>query len=175
MGIKYVGVGDRGGGLDEQSMAWLRRSVEGDGPTRVVVAGSDRIYTDLDESAIERLPRYAGELLLPTHGTGCLSSQAVLKRWNRRNELLADAAERASAAAALTAGLPYPAELLEQAWTRFLWHQMHDDLTGTSIPAAYRFTDNDLLLSLNQFGSVLTDGCGWNSMARRSAQMADCC
>lgn len=160
VGIKYVGVGDRGGGLDEDSMQWLARSVEGKGPVRIVVGGSDQIYRDLSPAAVDRLPRHRDELLLPTHGTGCLTSQAALKRWNRRNELLADAAERAAVAADSLGALPYPASEIEQAWTRFLWHQMHDDLTGTSIPAAYRFTDNDLLLALNQFGSILTDSVG---------------
>ncbi len=160
VGIKYVGVGDRGGGLDEESMQWLSRSVQGDGPVQVVVNGSDQIYKDLQNEQIAKLPRYRDELLLPTHGTGCLSSQAALKRWNRRCELLADAAERAAVLADSLDTLPYPAKTLEQAWTRFLWHQMHDDLTGTSIPAAYAFTDNDQLLSLNQFASVITQSVG---------------
>jgi alpha-mannosidase len=37
-----------------------------------------------------------------------------------------------------------------------LWHQFHDDLTGTCIPQAYQFSWNDELVSANQFGSVLT-------------------
>jgi len=160
VGIKYVGVGDRGGGLDEESMQWLARSVQGKGPVQVVLSGSDQIFRDLRPDQVARLPRHRDELLLPTHGTGCLSSQAALKRWNRRNELLADAAERAAVMADSLGALPYPAEQLKQAWTRFLWHQMHDDLTGTSIPAAYAFTDNDELLSLNQFASVVTQSVG---------------
>lgn len=160
VGIKYVGVGDRGGGLDEESMQWLDRSIHGEGPVQVVVNGSDQIFQDLQPRQVAKLPRHRDELLLPTHGTGCLSSQAALKRWNRRNELLADAAERAAVMADSLGLVPYPSELLKQAWTRFLWHQMHDDLTGTSIPAAYRFTDNDQLLSLNQFSSVVTHSVG---------------
>ena len=33
--------------------------------------------------------------------------------------------------------VPYPKEALNDAWKRFLWHQFHDDLTGTSIWEAY--------------------------------------
>ena len=160
VGLRYVGVGDRGGGLDESSMRWLDKSVHGDGPVEVVLSGSDQIFRDLSREQITALPRHADELLLPTHGTGCLTSQAQLKRWNRRNELLADAAERAASIADLLGALPYPAARLRGAWTRFLWHQMHDDLTGTSIPEAYSFTDNDELLSLNQFAAVLTHAIG---------------
>src|SRR5699024_10697899 len=39
---------------------------------------------------------------------------------------------------------------------RFIYHQFHDDLTGTSIPRAYEFSWNDELISLKQFSNVLT-------------------
>ena len=157
LGYKYVGIGDRGGGLPEESVRWIGRSVTGSGPIRVVHEASDRLFRDLSPEQIERLPTHDGELLLPTHGTGCLTSQAAMKRWNRKNELLADAAERAAAAAAILGGAPYPHAALTDAWERFLWHQMHDDLTGTSIPAAYDISWNDELLALNRFSTVLTD------------------
>ena len=80
-----------------------------------------------------------------------------MKRFNRQNELLADDAERvggrrrrSSAASRIR-----PTRLRE-AWTRFLWHQFHDDLTGTCIPQAYQFSWNDEIASLNQFAGVLT-------------------
>ena len=157
LGYKYVGIGDRGGGLPEEAVAWIGRSVAGDGPVRVVHDASDRLFRDLSADQVDRLPTHDGELLLPTHGTGCLTSQAAMKRWNRKNELLADTAERAAAAAAILGGAAYPHEALTDAWERFLWHQMHDDLTGTSIPAAYEISWNDELLALNRFSTVLTD------------------
>jgi len=160
VGLKYVGVGDRGGGLDTASMEWLQTSVEGRAPISVRVEGSDQLFRDLTTDQIDRLPRHRGELLLPTHGTGCLTSQATLKGWNRRNELMAEAAEKAAVIADWLGALPYPAERLRDAWIRFLWHQMHDDLTGTSIPAAYRFSWNDELLALNLFSAVLTQSIG---------------
>ena len=42
---------------------------------------------------------YEGELTMKTHGVGTHTSQATNKLLNRTNELLADAAERASVAA----------------------------------------------------------------------------
>jgi len=160
VGLMYVGVGDRGGGLDTTSMEWLQRSIEGRAPIQVRVDGSDQLFRDLQTDQIEKLPKHRGELLLPTHGTGCLTSQAALKQWNRRNELMAEAAEKAAVIADWLGALPYPAARLRDAWLRFLWHQMHDDLTGTSIPAAYRFSWNDELLASNQFTSVLTQSIG---------------
>jgi alpha-mannosidase len=157
LGYKYVGIGDRGGGLPPEAVAWIGRSVDGSGPIRVAHGPSDRLFRDLTPEQIERLQTWDGELLLPTHGTGCLTSQAAMKRWNRKNELLADAAERAAAAAAILGGAPYPHGALTDAWERFLWHQMHDDLTGTSIPAAYEISGNDEVVAANRFATVLTD------------------
>ena len=91
------------------------------------------------------------------HGTGCYTSEAAMKRWNRKNELLADATERACVIANLVAGAPYPKEDLKNTWIRFLWHQFHDDLTGTSIPEAYQFSWNDELLCQNRFSQMLTN------------------
>lgn len=160
VGLMYVGTGDRGGALDEESMGWLARSIEGIGPVRVRNTASDQLFGDLDEADKRKLPRHADELLLPTHGTGCYTSQAVLKKWNRKNELLADAAERAAVVADWLGAVAYPAARLRQAWRRFLWHQMHDDLTGTSIPPAYGFSWNDELVALNIFASVLSESVG---------------
>ena len=94
------------------------------------------------------------------HGTGCYTSQAAMKRWNRKNEQLAAAAERASVAADWLGGAVYPKEKLTEAWVRFLWHNFHDDLTGTSTPLAYPFSWNDELISQNAFAAVLGDAAG---------------
>jgi len=79
-----------------------------------------------------------------------------MKLYNRRNEQLADAAERASVIAEWMGGVEYPAVKLNQAWKRFIWHQFHDDLTGTSIPQAYSFSWNDELICQSQFNDILT-------------------
>ncbi len=156
LGYRYFGVGDRGGAPDATSLDYLEQSLAADGDLEVVHAGSDQFFRDLSTEDRDRLPVHRGDLLLPTHGTGCWTSQAVLKKWNRRCELLADAAERAALAADWLGGQDYPHAELREEWTRFLWHQMHDDLTGTSSPEAYRFTWNDLVLAQNRFSELLT-------------------
>ena len=83
-----------------------------------------------------------------------------MKRYNRRNEQLADAAERASVIADWLGTRDYPTAALESEWIRFLWHQFHDDLTGTSIPEAYQFSWNDELLTMNRFTAILQDAVG---------------
>jgi alpha-mannosidase len=157
---RYFGTGDTGGAPDDSSVFWLEKSIHGDGSIRVRSAASDELCRTLSESDKARLPRWKGELLMTAHGTGCYTSEAAMKQWNRKNEQLADAAERASVAADWLGGAAYPDETLRTAWTRFLWHQFHDDLTGTSIPQAYTFSWNDELLSLNQFASILENSVG---------------
>lgn len=165
VGFKYFGVGDKGGGPTSDTVSWLQKSVDTKGDMKVINTASDQLFRDLTPAQAKRLPLYRGELLMKTHGTGCYTSQAAMKYWNRKNELLADDAERASIIADWLGGAPYPREALTQAWIRFLWHQFHDDLTGTSIPEAYVFSWNDEILSLNRFAQILGDGVGAISRA----------
>jgi alpha-mannosidase len=161
VGFRYFGVGDQGGAPDADSVAWLEKAIANPkGAVTVRNTSADQLSRDLTDAEKAALPEYEGELLLKTHGVACFTSQAVMKQWNRRNELLADAAERASLAAEWLGGGGYPRDAIRAAWIRFLWHQFHDDLTGTSIPQAYRFSWNDELISLNQFAGITTGAIG---------------
>jgi alpha-mannosidase len=156
VGFRYFGVGDVGGAPDAETVGWLEKALANrDGKVQVRNTSADQLSRDLTPQERAALPEYEGELTMKTHGVGCYTSQAAMKRFNRQNELLADAAERASVMADWLAGLPYPRERLRDAWIRVLWHQFHDDLTGTSIPQAYAFSWNDELVSANQFAGVL--------------------
>lgn len=156
----YFGTGDTGGAPESLSVAWLQKSIESDGPITVLSAGADDLVDLANSCDTSKLPSYTGELVMTRHGVGCYSSQAAMKRWNRTNEQLGDAAERASVIAYLTAGLPYPREELRDTWQRFLWHQFHDDLTGTSVPEAYEFSWSDELLCQNRFAQILENAVG---------------
>jgi alpha-mannosidase len=155
--VRFFGTGDTGGGPAAESLDWLEKALANpDGKVEIRNTSPDQLSRDLNPAEKSALPEYEGELLLKTHGVGCYTSQAAMKRFNRMNELLADSTERAAVAAEFLAGLPYPSERLRGAWYRILWHQFHDDLTGTSIPQAYMFSWNDELSAANQFAGVLT-------------------
>ena len=157
VGFRLFGTGDIGGGPDPNSLNWLEKSIaDKNGTVEVRNTSADQLSRDLTPAQRAALPVYEGELTMQTHGVGCYTSQAAMKRFNRENELLADSAERAGVAAQYVAGQPYPTERLREAWTRVLWHQFHDDLTGTCIPQAYQFSWNDELSAANQFAGVLT-------------------
>ncbi len=154
---RYYGTGDTGGSPTVASVRAVMKGVSGDGPIQIVSAASDQLFKDFQPyDRHPELPVYDGELLMDVHGNGCYTSQAAMKLYNRQNEHLGDAAERASVAADWLGTSRYPTKALTTAWQRVVWHQFHDDLTGTSIPWAYEFSWNDELLSLKQFADVLT-------------------
>ncbi len=157
----YYGTGDIGGSPTIESVRSIEKGVQGNGPVRIISATSDQLFKDmLPFEKHPELPLHTGGLLMDVHGTGCYTSQAAMKYYNRKNELTADAAERAAVVADWAGALKYPQMTLNDSWKRFIWHQFHDDLTGTSIPRAYEFSWNDELLSQKQFTQVLTTSIG---------------
>jgi len=177
----YVGTGDVGGSPNESSVKLMQAITTkdkaelpaasqtasqtgssirvGDGPIKVTWSKADQLFRDiLNCCPTDRLPRYKGDLELINHSAGSLTSQAYQKRWMRRNESLADAAEKASIAAEWLGGRPYPQERLNNAWTLVMAGQMHDLLPGTATPRAFEFAWNDQVVAMNQFAGVVTGG-----------------
>ncbi|HEV2486849.1 MAG TPA: glycoside hydrolase family 38 C-terminal domain-containing protein [Terracidiphilus sp.] len=179
---RYVGVGDRGGATDEETVRMLEAIVTrgritlprqdggenddsqgkgapvqvGDGPVKAISSAADQMFNDITPEMTNRMPVYEGDLELINHTAGSLTSEAYHKRWNRKNEILADSAEKASVAAVWMGGLPYPQLRLNDAWMLVLAGQFHDTAAGTSTPRAYQYAWNDDVIALNQFADVLT-------------------
>ncbi len=151
---KYFGTGDRGGAGKDSTVEWIEKGVAGAGPVRVISSRGDRIFNDITPEMAAKLPTYKGDLLLVGHSAGSINSQAYMKRWNRKNEQLAAAAEGAATVASWLGAFPYPYEDLYNAWDLVLGSQMHDILPGTSVPKAYEYSWNDEVLALNQFASI---------------------
>jgi alpha-mannosidase len=157
----YYGVGDMGGAPREGDVINAVKSLNNpDGKIKVLLASSDQMYKDITDEQKSRLPRYKGDFLLTQHSAGSITSQAYMKRWNCKNELLADSAERAAVAAHWLGGASYPQEKINRSWTRVLSSQFHDILPGTSIPKAYEYAWNDEIVAMNGFAAVLADSAG---------------
>ena len=152
--------GDKG---NSGTVTTVRRMAEAmadpDAPVQLISATSDQLFLDYMDRRDE-LPTYDGELLMDVHAGGCYTSQGAMKYYNRRNEELLGAAERAAVAADWLGAKPYDRAKLNEVWQRVLWHQFHDDLTGTSIADAYRYSWNDELISLQQATEVMTAAVG---------------
>ena len=156
MTAAFHGVGDRGGAPKEISVKTVCEEIKTNDTSDVEVlsAPADQIFRDIDalpEETKQKLPVWNNELVMTNHAVGGYTSRAIGKRWNRRNEEIADMAERACVTATTLNGYEYPQETLTKAWKRVIAHQFHDDLPGTSVQRAYRRSWNDYAMSLNQF------------------------
>jgi alpha-mannosidase len=170
----YYGTGDIGGSPRERSVKLLEAIVTkgaaqigsdpnvsvGNGPVHVVSSNADQMFLDITPAEAANLPRYTGEMELTNHSAGSLTSQAYQKRWIRKEELLADAAEKASIAAEWLGARPYPRERLNDAWTLAMGGHFHDIAAGTATPKSYEFAWNDDVIAMNQFAGVMADASG---------------
>lgn len=157
----YYGVGDQGGAPREKDVKnYVACSKVKDAPIEVALTSSDQMYKDITPEEKKQLPRYKGDLLLTEHSAGTLTSESYMKRWNRKNELLADAAERAAVTADWLGAAEYPIKRMTTGWFRTLANQMHDILPGTSLPRAYEYSWNDEIVASNNFAGVLRDSVG---------------
>jgi alpha-mannosidase len=177
----YYGTGDIGGAPREESVKRLEAIVThgmaslppqnelflgvehsetpavkvGDGAVHVISANAEQMFLDITPDEAAGLPRYTGEMELTNHSAGSLTSQAYQKRWIRREELLADAAEKASITADWLSARSYPQQRLNNAWTLAMGGHFHDIAAGTATPKAYEFAWNDDVIAMNQFAGVL--------------------
>jgi len=155
--FRYYGTGDVGGAPKEASVALLEQSLATEGPVKVHAGPANELFDSITPEQRSKLPQYTGELQLTEHTAGSATSQAAMKRWNRKNEQLANAAESAAVLASWLGARAYPAQRLEDAWTLVLGSQMHDIISGTALAKGYEYAWNDEVLAANQFQAVLSD------------------
>ncbi len=153
---RYYGVGDKGGAPRINDVKRAVNSLHNDDSNfKVLLTSSDQMYKDITPEIKAKLPVYSGDLLLIEHSSGSLTSQAFMKRMNRKNELLASSAELASVAADWMGTAAYPFGKLNNGWDLVLGSQFHDILPGTSIPKAYEYAWNDEFIAANCFAEAL--------------------
>ena len=159
--FEYHGVGDRGGAPKEESVQTVCNELR-DNPTsrvKIVSATTKEFFDDMEalpEENKKKIPSYDGEFLMTEHGAGSYTTRTVSKRFNRRCELLADAAERTAVSSFILGLSDYPQNVLDTAWKRTIAHQFHDDITGTSWMIDYKRNWNDYVQSLNNFSTEYT-------------------
>ncbi len=155
---RYYGIGDQGGAPRENDVRNVVNSLQNNNSEiKVALTSSDQMFKDITPEIKENLPRYKGDLLLTEHSAGTLTSQAFMKRMNRKNENLAQSAEQASSLASILTGSEYPQQKINNSWELVLGNQMHDILPGVAIPAAYRLSWNDEFIAGNGFKEALKD------------------
>ncbi len=160
----YHGIGDRGGSPHPSSVKMAEKAVCENSANEMQVLSSTtkEFFDDLEALPTEvknNVPVFNGEFLLTAHGAGSYTSRTVTKRWNKRCELLADAAERFASAAFVNGLADYPQDTLDAAWKKVIAHHFHDDITGTSFEECYRRNHNDYVLALHTFSDEFTAAC----------------
>jgi alpha-mannosidase len=129
--LLVFGHGDGGGGPTRAMLERLRRVRDLRGLPRTTLR-SPQAFFDRLEAGARDLRTVVGELYFEYH-RGTYTSQAALKRGNRRCEAALSDAELLSAVAARLRGFAYPRAELAEAWRVLLVNQFHDILPGTSI------------------------------------------
>jgi alpha-mannosidase len=135
--LLVFGYGDGGGGPTAAMLERLRRVRSLDGLPRTIARSPDAFFDALEADARD-LRTVVGELYFEYH-RGTYTSQAALKRGNRRCETALHDAELLCTFAA-----PYPREELAGLWRTLLLNQFHDILPGSSIAAVNERARRDL-------------------------------
>lgn len=160
----YHGIGDRGGAPHKTSVKNVIDAQRNNNisDTEVYSTTTKEFFDMLESMPVEQkeiMPIYDGEFLLTAHGAGSYTSRTVTKRWNRRCEMLADAAERFSTAAFINGFADYPQYVMDNAWKKVIAHHFHDDITGTSFEECYKRNHNDYVQAMNTFSEEYTASC----------------
>ena len=140
--LTAFGWGDGGGGPTREMLENGHRLDNHPGAPRVRLGNAHEFFQNLEAQAGARLPVWNGELYLEYH-RGTYTSQARIKRANRKCEFLLHDAEFLAAWAALAADYEYPHAELTRAWELLCLNQFHDVIPGSSIGQVYKESTRD--------------------------------
>lgn len=133
--LMAFGIGDGGGGPDAEHLERLRRAPNLPGLPAVKIGGVADFFEIWSRDA-DKFAVWSGELYLERH-QGTLTTQALVKRNNRKAEIALRELEWAAYLAAMQAGVSYPTAELDRIWKEVLLYQFHDILPGSSIKRVY--------------------------------------
>ncbi|MDY0290116.1 MAG: glycoside hydrolase family 38 C-terminal domain-containing protein [Sphaerochaeta sp.] len=130
--MRPIGEGDGAGGTLRRDLELMKREEDLQGMPKnkwsSLSSAMHEIFRDRDD-----LPVYRGELYLELH-RGTYTSQARLKRWNRKLEGMLHSAEYLSALSfSQGEDVSVLLDTIDQVWKIVLTNQFHDILPGSSI------------------------------------------
>ena len=133
--IGMFGYGDGGGGCTFSMVERARRIDKIPGMPKVKMQGVSALFKEAEKKK-DSLPTWYDEMYYENH-RGTYTSQAIIKKYNRRSEFLLTRTEMLFAFLENVTGRKYPEEKLEEIWKLLLKNQFHDTLPGTSIHEAH--------------------------------------
>ena len=128
------GYGDGGGGPTRDHIEYILREGNLQGMPRVKMEGPVEFFEEMEERGGPN-HTYVGELYFSAH-RGVFTTQAAIKKGNRRGELALREAELWGSLAMLN-GAEYPLARMDAAWKKLLFNQFHDILPGSGIARIY--------------------------------------
>lgn len=137
------GYGDGGGGPSYEMLEASRRLKRFPGLQETEIATSQSFFETTD-SIQAKLPVWNDEMYFEHH-RGTYTSQADIKKANRKNELLYRKTEILSSIAGSRWGMDYPYNQLLTGYHMLLTNQFHDILPGSSIKEVYAQAKKDNL------------------------------
>lgn len=135
------GWGDGGGGATREMIAVAHREKDLEGLPKVTLATPDEFFAHA-RAEYPHPPTWVGEMYLEFH-RGTYTTQARMKRGNRRMEHLLREAELWAATASVREGAEYPYDELGRIWESVLLYQFHDILPGSSIGWVHQEAERD--------------------------------
>ncbi|MDD3336463.1 MAG: glycoside hydrolase family 38 C-terminal domain-containing protein [Eubacteriales bacterium] len=129
------GYGDGGGGPTRDDIELALRQADLEGCPKIKMTHPVELFEDLQDMGGTQ-HCYVGELYFDAH-RGVYTTQADIKKGNRRAELALRRAEIWSSLARAEQGYSYPHSKLETLWKNVLLNQFHDILPGSSIERVY--------------------------------------
>ncbi|MGL4677299.1 MAG: alpha-mannosidase [Brevinema sp.] len=141
--VHPYGWGDGGGGTTYEQLHLRQKLEKMPGIPNIKSALTSEFCTDLHKKVeFAPVPLYTGELYLEYH-RGTYTSQADIKRYNRKNELALCHTELILSWNFLVTKKTYDKEEYKKLWHLYLVNQFHDILPGSSIHNVYIDARND--------------------------------
>jgi alpha-mannosidase len=157
--LLLFGKGDHGGGVTEDMIQRALEFVHRGKPIKGLFSTSGEYFNILTrEFEGRKIPQISDELYFQFH-RGTYTTQAKVKKNNRKAECLLEVAEKFSTVARKY-GHAYPGKELREAWERLLLNQFHDVLPGSSIPEVYKDSEECFEFILNTANSMISESLG---------------
>ena len=149
------GRGDHGGGVTEDMIERTLEFVQGKKSVNGKFSTAKEYFNTITKKTEgKRIPEINDELYLQYH-RGTYTTQAKVKKNNRRAECLLEMAEKFSTLAR-EYGHEYPSEELKEAWEKLLLNQFHDILPGSSIPEVYKDSEECFEFIFNTANAIIS-------------------
>ena len=153
--MSMYGYGDGGGGPTRAMLERGRRLRNFPGLPKTEIGHVDDFFETF-RGHEDELPVWNGEMFYENH-RGTFTSQAFVKKNNRKGEILYTRGELLSSLAEKLLGKEYPKDEIEKGWRILMTNQFHDILPGSSIHEVFEDCRRDYAV-MNKIGQDIYDG-----------------